>query len=77
MSTIKFNVLCSACNHTGIYSYRTIDGQTVTENPCPFCNGTGNAPLSSGMESAYFDSLSDDIDKIKKKVDKIWDKINV
>ncbi len=82
MTGIKFNTICQPCKQTGIYTYINSSGETITQDPCPYCNGDGIMETYNGLEMTWFNELSEKVDdiqdkvkKIKKTVDDIWDKV--
>lgn len=76
MANIKLNVMCSGCNGTGIRSYNVSPGGAlIEENPCSLCGGDGKAPGSYTLNDPWFDSVTEELDYIHKKVKKIWNKV--
>jgi DnaJ-class molecular chaperone len=73
MAEIQMLQKCPACNGTGIRYYNsTPGGPLITENPCLECGGDGKSSASFTIDTT---DIMGELDAIKKKVVKIWNKV--
>ena len=74
MSEVTLNGICATCSGTGIQDAgQDNQGNPVPSKTCLACNGTGKLPM--GVLDTT--DLKDDLDKIKRRLKKIMDKLEI
>ncbi len=75
-SNIKFTRPCTLCWGSGIRKYNAVPGGLLLEeNPCSGCGGDGIATADQGIEPAWFDAVTAELDYIHGKVTAIWNQV--